>query len=233
LLTLNQISTLIFFNLYMKVLFFHWNLCKVQRIGISFSSFIYTWHLHCRKIHNLFVRALETGRKVCERKLSRLMKKMKESGKLDINKRLTNHSARKNLLQKLRENNVERTDIMQISGLKNVASINNYSTLSEERHKKISNISDSNTETNRNALVPVVSNLPRKTSTNSTASSTSDVSCRSNPDVPSYCANTNMSSQISSMFYGAVLHVNTLNQWMCTQMIYIPITEPLSVWQRW
>ena len=47
-------------------------------IGISFSSFIY---LHCRKIHNLFVRALETGRKVHERKLS----KMKESCKLDIN----------------------------------------------------------------------------------------------------------------------------------------------------
>jgi hypothetical protein len=35
----------------------------------------------------------------------------------------------------------EGTDIMQISGHKNVASINNYSTLSEERHKKISNIS--------------------------------------------------------------------------------------------
>ena len=51
-------------------------------IGISFSSFIY---LHCRKIHNLFVRALETGRKVHERKLSSLMKKMKESCKLDIN----------------------------------------------------------------------------------------------------------------------------------------------------
>jgi hypothetical protein len=31
-------------------------------------------------------------------------------------------------------------DIMQISGHKNVASINNYSTLSEERHKNISNI---------------------------------------------------------------------------------------------
>jgi len=59
-------------------------------------------------------------------------------------------------------------------------------------------------------LVLVVSNLPRKTSTNYTASSTSDVSCRSNPDVPSYCANTNMLSQISSMFYGAVLHVITL-----------------------
>ena len=48
--------------------------------------------------------------------------------------------------QKLRENNVEGTDIMQISGHTNVASINSYSTLSEERHKKISNIL-SNTET--------------------------------------------------------------------------------------
>ena len=107
---------------------------------------------------------------------------------------------------------VEGIDIMQISVHKNVAFINNYSTLSEERHKKISNIL-SNTETNRNALVPVQfsANLLRKTSTNSTASSTSDVSCRSNPNVSSYCANTNMSSEISSMFYGAVLHVNTRN----------------------
>jgi 23S rRNA U2552 (ribose-2'-O)-methylase RlmE/FtsJ len=54
----------------------------------------------------------------------------------------------------LRENNVEGIDIMQISGHKNVSFINNYSTLSEERHKKISNIL-SNTETNRNALIPV------------------------------------------------------------------------------
>jgi 23S rRNA U2552 (ribose-2'-O)-methylase RlmE/FtsJ len=65
----------------------------------------------------------------------------------------------------LRENNVEGIDIMQISGHKHVAFINNYSTLSEERHKKISNIL-SNTKTNRNALVPVQfsANLPRKTS---------------------------------------------------------------------
>jgi 23S rRNA U2552 (ribose-2'-O)-methylase RlmE/FtsJ len=47
----------------------------------------------------------------------------------------------------LRENNVEGIDIMQISGHTNVAFINNYSTFSEERHKKISNILN-NTETN-------------------------------------------------------------------------------------
>ena len=98
---------------------------------------------------------------------------------------------------------------MQISGHKNVAVINNYSTLSEERHKKISNIlSNTESETNRNALVPVQfsAKLHRKAPTNSTASSTSDVSYRSNPDVPSYSSNTNMSSQISSMFYGVVIH---------------------------
>ena len=60
-----------------------------------------------------------------------------------------------------------------------------------------------------NVPVQFSANLPRKISTNSTASSTSDVSCRSNPDVPSYSSNTNMSSQISSMFYGVVIH----NKW--------------------
>jgi hypothetical protein len=51
---------------------------------------------------------------------------------------------------------VEGIDIMQISGHINVAFINNYSTLSEKRHKKISNIlSNTESETNRNALVPV------------------------------------------------------------------------------
>jgi hypothetical protein len=36
--------------------------------------------------------------------------------------------------QKLRENNVEGTDIMQIPGHKNVASINNYSTQENIKH---------------------------------------------------------------------------------------------------
>ena len=42
---------------------------------------------------------------------------------------------------------------MQILGHTNVAFINNYSTLSEERHKKISNIlTNTESETNRNAF---------------------------------------------------------------------------------
>jgi hypothetical protein len=49
---------------------------------------------------------------------------------------------------------------------------------------------------------------------NSTASSTSDVSCRSNPDVPSYSSNTNMSSQISAMFYKIFTTKYTYQMWL-------------------
>ena len=70
------------------------------------------------------------------------MKKMKDTCKLDIINQCRKISYP---VQKLRENNVEGIDIMQISGHINVAFINNYLTLSEERHKKISNIL-SNTE---------------------------------------------------------------------------------------
>ena len=104
---------------------------------------------------------------------------------------------------------MEGIDIMQISGHNNVAFINNYSTLSEERHKKISNIlSNTESETNRNAFQQTYLVKPPQI-LQTTASSTSDVSCRSNPDVPFYSSNTNMSSQISSMFYGVVIH----NKW--------------------
>jgi hypothetical protein len=63
----------------------------------------------------------------------------KQKAGVDTNKRLTNHSARKYLVQKLKDNNVEDTDIMQISGHKSVESVRNYSAISEGKHKRISN----------------------------------------------------------------------------------------------
>ena len=62
------------------------------------------------------------------------MKKMKDTCKLDIINQCQKISYP---VQKLRENNVEGIDIMQISGHNNVAFINNYSTLSEERQENI------------------------------------------------------------------------------------------------
>ena len=55
---------------------------------------------------------------------------------LDKNKRLTNHSARKYLIQKLRSNNIQANDICQISCHTNVKSVENYSCMTEEKQKQ-------------------------------------------------------------------------------------------------
>ena len=74
-----------------------------------------------------------------QNKLVSLMKYMATEGGLS-NPRLTNHSARKRLVQTLSNNNVPPTEIMQITGHKNVQSINNYAHLSNEKLRGISSI---------------------------------------------------------------------------------------------
>ena len=72
-------------------------------------------------------------------KLNALLKTMAQKAELDTSN-LSNHSARKRMIQKLREQNVPPTQIMQVSGHKNVQSINNYSCLSVQQQRDISNI---------------------------------------------------------------------------------------------
>ena len=81
----------------------------------------------------------------------------------DTNKRLANHSARKYLVQKLKDNNVEDTNIMQISGHKSVQSVRNYSAVSEGKHKRISNVLVGADSDNSRALVPIQTTKPRPT----------------------------------------------------------------------
>ena len=59
-------------------------------------------------------------------KLNSLLKTMAQKAELDMSN-LFNHSARKRMIQKLSKQNVPPTHIMQVSGHKNVQSINNYS----------------------------------------------------------------------------------------------------------
>ena len=59
--------------------------------------------------------------------------------------RLTNHSARKTMIQKLNDNNIPPTHIMQLSGHRNVQSVNDYSTVSNEQQKNMSLILSGNT----------------------------------------------------------------------------------------
>ncbi|KAH3691918.1 hypothetical protein DPMN_192464 [Dreissena polymorpha] len=55
-------------------------------------------------------------------------------------KRITNHSVRKFLVQKLRNANIPPTKTMAITWHKNVQSITNYSNISVEQQQKCSNI---------------------------------------------------------------------------------------------
>ena len=52
----------------------------------------------------------------------------------------TNHSARKYLVQKLSDNHVSPNEIIQISGHRNLQSINSYSQISETHHREISTL---------------------------------------------------------------------------------------------
>lgn len=85
-------------------------------------------------------------------KLSSLMKTMAEKAGLNA-ENLTNHSARKRMIQKLNDQDVPPTHIMQISGHKNVQSINNYSSLSEKQQRNISNILSVSASTSKSIAV--------------------------------------------------------------------------------
>ena len=72
-------------------------------------------------------------------KLNSLMKTMPEGANLD-NSDLTNHSTRKRMIQTLNNKDIPPRHIMQLSGHKNVWSINNYSHVSQENQKSMSRI---------------------------------------------------------------------------------------------
>ena len=80
-------------------------------------------------------------------KLYSLMKTMVNNAELPKKDNLTNHSARKTMLQKLNDNGIPPNQIMQISGHKNIQSINNYSSLNSSQLQQISTIISSETQT--------------------------------------------------------------------------------------
>lgn len=62
------------------------------------------------------------------------MKRMTTSAVIFSEKKLTNHSARKHLVPKLSDNNIDSNQITQITGHINIQSINNYSSLNDLQH---------------------------------------------------------------------------------------------------
>ena len=77
-------------------------------------------------------------------KLNTIMKGMTQAAGISGK---TNHSDRKTLVQKLQDSGVPPTQIVQITGHKNLQSVNNYSSLREQQMENILHILSSNTTT--------------------------------------------------------------------------------------
>ena len=68
---------------------------------------------------------------------------------------ITNHKARKTIIEKLNDNQVPPTHIMQISSHKNVQSINNYSSLNSRQLQTISTIISTESQTRERSAQPM------------------------------------------------------------------------------
>ena len=136
-------------------------------------------------------------------KFGGLMKEMAKKAGLQ-NDKLRNHSARKTMIQTLSENNVPPTQIAQLSGHKNLKSIENYSHLSTKQQMHMSNVL-ANISSECSSITPFTPTVTPSTS----AVFRPEGACRfSNPG-----------QQSMALFSGAVIHggqfsvtINTVNQ---------------------
>lgn len=167
------------------------------------------------------------GQRVGMKKISQIMKTMATGADLPKEKKLTNTSARKRLVQKLRDSGIEATSIAQISGHKSLQSINNYSRINEDAHKRISNIlsdngnrptcSNSSAAGSSNSYHTVQPSHPAPVSGLPVQNGPSNAPDINHPSISSmdFNVSNNMQQQnsINLPFYGAVLNINTFNMY--------------------
>ena len=111
------------------------------------------------------------------KKLNIIMKDMTQAAGISVK---TNHSGRKTLVQKLHDSGVPPNQIIQITGHKNLQSVNNYSFLWEKQMESISLILCSTTKAATNVAqtennVTVKPLAEYRVASMSTTSSTLDV----------------------------------------------------------
>ena len=88
-------------------------------------------------------------------KLNSLMKECAAAAGIGENKRITNHSGRKTLTQTLLNHDVPPTQIIQVTGHKNLQSVNNCGAMGERQQENVSSIlSATSTTSAAQPLVP-------------------------------------------------------------------------------
>ena len=88
-------------------------------------------------------------------KLNNIMKDMTQAAGISGK---TNYSSRKTLVQKLQHNGVPPNQIIQITGHKNLQSVNNYSSLREKQMEGISRILSATTKAATNVAIAQTEN---------------------------------------------------------------------------
>ena len=124
-------------------------------------------------------------------KLNNIMKDMTQAAGISGK---TNHSGRKTLVQKLQDSGVPPNQIIQITGHKNLQSVNNYSSLREKQMESISRILSSTTKAATN-VAQTENNLTAQPLAEYRIASTSTTS--STLDVNSFNKN-----RLQTMFHG-------------------------------
>jgi hypothetical protein len=147
-------------------------------------------HVSNRQLHHAWFKEMAMG----VNHLYGLTKNMiKSCPSIQDGRKLTNHSARRHLVQKLQDRGVQNTQIMQVSGHKNVQSVNTYSRLNQNQQKSISKVL-SETE------VKVVFDKGKSSeNTNSNNSVRYIASCEMNPNLSQLSSTTSTSSITSAL----------------------------------
>ena len=113
-------------------------------------------------------------------KIKTFMKRMAATLDGSEAKGLSNHSARKFLVQKLSDSDVPPTEIIQISGHKNVSSVNSYSHVNTKKHKIISAMITSDENQEQEEPTRKKNKTPNATTTESRSGSSNATSTRTN-----------------------------------------------------
>jgi len=147
---------------------------------------------------------------VGKHKMNNLMKKMADSANLPERetKRITNTSVRKQLCQKLMDNDIPDEQAIHITGHKNTTSLNRYRTLNDKKRKQMSEIlsntdnsvNDTENETERNRERDMQPTFQfQHTATSRSACSISNIPTGNPSDI------------FHTIFYGSTINGGTFN----------------------
>ncbi|CAB4005042.1 zinc finger MYM-type 2-like [Paramuricea clavata] len=131
--------------------------------------------------------------------INNLLKNMcRNAGIRDEEQKLSNHSARKTMVKKLKENHIPDTDIIQVTGHNNLMSLNTYDELSNDRMRRMSGILSGSDNNKANDSSTPGSGLSGLLSGSAISGGTFNITvnaCQSSTLLPTWSSTTNIQAE--------------------------------------